>query len=78
MIFKFILYFCVTIVVIWAMDSLNINSFFKKNANPLQAKIMYFMIGLSIIYLVTNFLYDLIVSLKKMLTLYKQRYFIFY
>ncbi len=64
MMFKFILYFCVTIVVIWSMDSLNINSFFKKNANPLQAKIMYFLIGLSVIYLVTNFIYDLILSVK--------------
>jgi len=64
MIFKFILYFCVTIIVIWSMESLNINSFFKKNINPLKAKIMYFMIGLSIIYLVTNFLYDLITSVK--------------
>ena len=64
MIFKFILYFSVTIIVIWAMDSLNINSFFKKNANPLQAKIMYFFIGLSIIYLVTNFILDLFSSVK--------------
>ena len=64
MIFKFILYSSVTIIVIWAMDSLNINSFFKKNANPLQAKIMYFFIGLSIIYLVTNFILDLFSSVK--------------
>ena len=64
MMFKFILYFCVTIVVIWSMDSLNINKKKKKNANPLQAKIMYFLIGLSVIYLVTNFIYDLILSVK--------------
>lgn len=62
MIFKFVLYCAVTIIVIWAMDSLNVNGLFKKHANPLQAKIMYFLIGLSIIYLVTNFIFDLISS----------------
>lgn len=64
MTFKFFLYFFITIIVIWTMDSLNINQFFKKNANPLQAKILYFMIGLSIIYLVTNLILDLIDSVK--------------
>lgn len=64
MTFKFLLYFTVTIVVIWAMDSLNINGLFKKNANPLQAKLFYFLLGLSIVYLVTNFLLDLISSVN--------------
>lgn len=64
MTFKFFLYFAVTIVVIWAMDSLNINSIFKKNANPLQAKVLYFFIGISIIYLVTNFILDLVSSVN--------------
>lgn len=64
MTFKFILYFSVTILVIWGMDSININQIFKKNVNPIQAKIMYFMMGLSIIYLVTNFIFDLIESVK--------------
>lgn len=64
MTFKFLLYFTVTIAVIWTMDSVNINQIFKKNANPLQARLLYFMIGLSIIYLVTNFILDLIESVK--------------
>ena len=64
MTFKFFLYFAVTIAVIWTMDSININQIFKKNANPLQARLLYFMIGLSIIYLVTNFILDLIESVK--------------
>lgn len=64
MTFKFFLYFFITIIVIWTMDSVNINQIFKKNANPLQAKILYFMIGLSIIYLVTNLILDLIDSVK--------------
>lgn len=62
--FKFILYFAVTIVVIWTMDTININSLFKKNVNPLQAKIFYFLLGISMIYLVTNFFWDLITSVN--------------
>lgn len=64
MTFKFILYFVVTILVIWTMDTININQIFKKNANPIQAKLFYFFLGLSIIYLVTNFIYDLIISVN--------------
>jgi uncharacterized membrane protein YwzB len=64
MYFKFILYFAVTILVIWAMDSININQIFKKNANPLQARLFYFFLGLSMIYLITNFLYDLLSCAK--------------
>ena len=64
MTFKFILYFIVTILVIWTMDTININQIFKKNANPIQAKLFYFFLGLSMIYLVTNFIYDLIISIK--------------
>lgn len=61
---KYILYFVVTILVIWAMDSININQLFKKNANPIQARIFYFFIALSMIYLVTNFIYDLTQSVN--------------
>ena len=61
--FKYILYFCVTIVVIWSMDSININQIFKKNADPIKAKVFYFSIGLSIIYLVTNLIYDLFITI---------------
>ena len=64
MTFKYILYFVVTILVIWTMDSVNINQIFKKNANPIQARLFYFFVGLSMIYLVTNFIYDLILSIN--------------
>ena len=64
MYFKFILYFAVTMLVIWAMDSININQIFKKNANPIQARLFYFFLGLSMIYLITNFLYDLLSCTK--------------
>ena len=62
--FKFILYFAVTIIVIWTMDTININTLFKKNVNPLQAKIFYFLLGLSMVYLVTNFFWDLMNSVN--------------
>ncbi|MBE6157653.1 MAG: DUF1146 domain-containing protein [Firmicutes bacterium] len=55
---KLLLYILVTMLVIWAMDSVNINQIFKKN-KILQARIFYFLLGISLIYLVTNFLIDL-------------------
>lgn len=60
---KFLLYIPVTFLVIWAMDSVNINQIFKKN-KVIQARIFYFLLGLSLIYLVTNFFMDLFTSLK--------------
>lgn len=60
---KFFLYIIVTIVVIWALDSVDINRIFKKN-RPHQALIFYFLLGISLIYLVTNFLMDLFTSIK--------------
>ncbi len=60
---KFFLYIANTILVIWAMDSININGIFKKN-RVLQARIFYFLLGISLIYLVTNFIWDLFLSIK--------------
>ncbi len=60
---KFLLYIIVSILVIWSMESLNINQLFKKN-RVYQARLFYFFLGLSIIYLVTNFLMDLFTSIK--------------
>ena len=61
--FKFILYILVGMAVIWAMDSININQIFKKNKIH-QARLFYFFITVALIYLVTNFLYDLYVCLN--------------
>ena len=58
---KLILYIIVGIIVIWSMDSININQIFKKN-RVLQARIFYFFLTISIIYLVTNCIYDLYLS----------------
>ena len=60
---KFLLYVVNTILVIWAMDSININGIFKKN-RILQARVFYFLLGLSLIYLVTNFIWYLYSSIK--------------
>lgn len=60
---KFFLYIFVTIGVIWAMDSVNINQIFKKN-KIVQARVFYFLLGISMIYLVTNFIMDVFTSGK--------------
>lgn len=60
---KFFLYIVVTMLVIWAMDSVNINKIFKKG-KIIQARVFYFLLGISLIYLVTNFLMDLFTSFK--------------
>ena len=43
---KFFLYVIITILVIWAMDSININGIFKKN-RIIQARVFYFLLGIS-------------------------------
>lgn len=58
---KFFLYMFVTILVLWAFESVNINGIFKKN-KVYQARLFYFLLGLSMIYLVTNFIYDVFLS----------------
>lgn len=55
---KFLLYVLVTLLVVWAMDSVNINKIFKKN-KVMQARVFYFLLGISMIYLITNFIIDL-------------------
>jgi len=60
---KFFVYVVVTILVIWAMDSININGIFKKN-KVFQARIFYFLLGISMIYLITSFIMDLFTSIK--------------
>ena len=60
---KFFLYVLITILVIWSLDSVNINKIFKKN-KVIQARVFYFLLALSLIYLVTNFFMDLFTSIK--------------
>lgn len=60
---KFLLYFLVTILVIWSMESVNINQIFKKN-RVFQATVFYFLLGLALIYLITNFILDVFNSIR--------------
>ena len=60
---KFFLYVLTTTLVIWAMDSVNINGIFKKN-RIIQARVFYFLLGISIIYLITNFIWDLFTTVN--------------
>ena len=53
----------ITVLVIWSLDSININSIFKKN-KVIQAKVFYFFLALSLIYLVTNFFWDFFLTTK--------------
>lgn len=60
---KFFVYVIVTILVAWSLDSVNINQIFKKN-KVTQATLFYFLLGISLIYLVTNFIMDLYTSIR--------------
>jgi uncharacterized membrane protein YwzB len=55
---RLILYIFSSIVVIWSIDSVNINAIFKKNKIA-QAKVFYFVLALCLTELLTSFLYNL-------------------
>ena len=54
---KIYLYTICLMIVLWSMDSVDLNRFFKKNKN-LQARILYLVICIVITYLVVNFFWD--------------------
>ena len=60
---KLIMYIFVIPLVIFAMDSININGIFKKN-RIYQARLFYILLVFGLSYLVCNFLYDLIYMIK--------------
>jgi len=60
---KIIVYIIVSVGVVWSLESVNINGIFKKN-RIFQARLFYFFLGLSMIYLVTNFIWDLFTAIK--------------
>ena len=60
---KFFVYLIVAILVIWSLEAVNINSIFKKN-RVYQATVFYFLLAVSLIYLVTNFVMDLYTTFK--------------
>lgn len=56
---KLIVYLLVTIFVIIGLDSININSIFKKN-RVFQARVFYLILITALVYLVTNFIFDFV------------------
>ena len=56
---KFVLYLLVIPIVVWSMDSVNINGIFKRGQSDYyQARDMYMIIVASLSYLVVNFIND--------------------
>lgn len=60
---KLIIYIMVLPVVIYAMDSVNLNGIFKKN-KIYQARIFYILLLFSLSYLVATFLYDFLYGIR--------------
>ena len=56
---KLCVYIFSTFIVVWSMDAVNINSIFKKN-QVFKARVFYFVLMLSLIYLLSSFIYDFI------------------
>lgn len=60
---NFIIYILVLVIVIWAVDGINLNAIFKKN-RPYQARTIYVIIIFSLTYLSTNFILQFINSIN--------------
>lgn len=56
---KLLLYLLVIPIVVFAMDSVNLNAIFKKGqSNYYQARVMYMIIVASLAYLIVSFVND--------------------
>lgn len=60
---KVVIYILMAFIVFYAMDSINLTNVFKKN-QILKARLLYFLVGICITYLLTNFIYDVFVTFK--------------
>lgn len=60
---KLLLYLLVMPIVVIALDSININNIFKKN-KVFQARLFYFILALSLIYIITNMIYEITTLIK--------------
>ena len=54
---KTIFYIIISVIMLWALDSVRLNEIFKKN-RVIQSRVIYLFITLSLSYLVVNFIYD--------------------
>lgn len=58
---KIILYVIIIPIVVWSMDSINLNSIFKKGQSDYyQARVFYMLLVIVISFIVVNFLNDFI------------------
>lgn len=62
---KLFLYLFSSVIVIFSIDSININGIFKKN-KIYQARLFYFLMAICMIELLTNFLYNVFEASKFM------------
>ena len=60
---KSIIYCAVVPLVIWALESININSIFKKN-RYYQARLCYLILVIALSYLIVNFFFDFYNNIK--------------
>ena len=60
---RLIIYIFIIPLVIFAMDSININMIFKKN-KVYQARFFYILLVFGLSYLICNFLYDLVYMVR--------------
>ena len=60
---KFLLYLLVFPLTIYAMDSVNFNSIFKKS-KIVQAKVFYILLIFGMSYLICSFIYDFLYMIK--------------
>ncbi len=58
---KALLYCVIVPLVIWALDSININQIFKKN-RYYASRVLYLLCTISLSYLTVNFFYDFFVN----------------
>lgn len=60
---KTILYIISVPLIIWGLDSININNIFKKN-RYWQSRLLYMILTVSLSYLTVNFFYDFFLNSK--------------
>ena len=60
---KTILYIISVPFILWALESVDLNKFFKKN-RYYQARLVYLLLTLGLSYLVVNFFYDFFLNSK--------------
>ncbi|MFV0250174.1 MAG: DUF1146 family protein [Bacilli bacterium] len=60
---KTILYFVITPLVLWSLESIDLKTYFKKN-RYYQIITVYLFITISLSYLVVNFFYDFFINSK--------------